>query len=245
MSRSRTPSITTTALLSMSVSSPGTTGVSNSTTLGPPCSMRTGISTISPGLAGSVAIVAPSNRAEIVIAGSKPPPLSTTLTRRIWSLPTTPKRGASTSSMRRSRSPSWPVISACSGALKPNASALAGMSCTRPSVTRIAAPILSGATSFSASASAENSSVPSAPVPTETKRGSMSGVFAKASSSALRAASTCVMRAPRVWLSLRSSTTATTLFCASRCSRTSDGSASAASSSARASARHPAPFCPA
>ena len=102
----------------------------------------------------------------IVIAGSKPPPLSTTLTRRIWSLPTTPKRGASTSSMRRSRSPSWPVISACSGALKPSASAFAGMSWTRPSVTRIAAPILSGATSFSASASAENSSVPSAPVPT-------------------------------------------------------------------------------
>ena len=36
--------------------------------------------------------------------------------------------------MRRSRSPSWPVMSACSGALKPSAAVLAGMSWTTPSV---------------------------------------------------------------------------------------------------------------
>ena len=238
LSRSRTPSITTTALLSMSVSSPGTTGVSNSTTLGPPCSMRTGISTISPGLArqrGDRLAVAPRGNRDR-------PDRNRRRCRRlrredIWSLPTTPKRGASTSSMRRSRSPSWPVISACSGALKPSASALAGMSWTRPSVTRIAAADAVGRHVFQRlrQRRKQQRAVGAGPDRNETRL-DVGRVSAKASSSALRAASTCVMRAPRVWLSLRSSTTATTLFCASRCSRTSDGSASAASSNARASA---------
>ena len=49
-----------------------------------------------------------------------------------------PKRGAATSTTRRSRSLLWPVISACTGAAKPSAAASAGTSCTRPSVIRMA-----------------------------------------------------------------------------------------------------------
>ena len=72
-----------------------------------------------------------------------------------------PKRGASRSSIRRSRSPSWPVISACSGALKPSASAFAGISSTRPSVIMKTPPIRSEGTSASPVFNAENSRVPS------------------------------------------------------------------------------------
>ena len=66
-----------------------------------------------------------------------------------------------TSWMRRSRSPGRPVISACTGAVKPSCAASAGTSCTRPSVMMTAPATRSGGTSASAAPSAANSRVPS------------------------------------------------------------------------------------
>ena len=54
--------------------------------------------------------------------------------------------------MRRCRSPSWPVINACKGALNPSAAADCGMSCASPSVIMIAPPTRSGGASASAAA---------------------------------------------------------------------------------------------
>ena len=71
-------------------------------------------------------------------------------------LPTMPKRGAFSKRMRRSFSPSSPVISACSGALKP---AVAGTSWTWPSVTMMAPAMREGGTSRKAPSSAPNSRV--------------------------------------------------------------------------------------
>src|SRR5437667_258597 len=68
----------------------------------------------------------------------------------VWAWPTMPKRGAAEIAMRRSRSSLRPVISACTGAWKPTAPALAGMSCTRPSVIRNAPATRSTGTSSSA-----------------------------------------------------------------------------------------------
>ena len=59
-------------------------------------------------------------------------------------LSTMPKRGACSKRMRRSFSPSWPVMRACSGALK---SAVAGTSWIWPSVTMMAPPMREGGTS--------------------------------------------------------------------------------------------------
>src|SRR5262249_41504017 len=50
----------------------------------------------------------------------------------VCACPTMPKRGAFTSTTRRSRSFLWPVISACTGAAKPSAAASAGAAGTRP-----------------------------------------------------------------------------------------------------------------
>src|SRR5439155_717516 len=54
----------------------------------------------------------------------------------VWVWPTMPNRGAAEMAIRRSRSSLRPVTSACTGAWKPTAAALAGMSWTRPSVIR-------------------------------------------------------------------------------------------------------------
>ena len=79
----------------------------------------------------------------------------------VWGCPTMPKRGAAEIAMRRSRSSLRPVTSACTGAWNPSAAALAGMSCTRPSVIRNAPATRSTGTSDSAEDSAPNSLVPS------------------------------------------------------------------------------------
>ena len=52
--------------------------------------------------------------------------VSSTLRAIVCSLPTMPKRGASMSSMRRSRSPSCPVMSAVQGRLEPERGDIAG-----------------------------------------------------------------------------------------------------------------------
>ncbi len=108
--------------------------------------------------------------------------------------PTMPKRGVVTSTTRRSRSLRVPVISACTGALKPSAAASAGTSWTRPSVIRIAPATRSGGTSASAALSAENSRVPSvspSASPASTKRTSRPGMRPSRSASCARAASVC------------------------------------------------------
>ena len=69
--------------------------------------------------------LSPSRRTSSA-TGSPESAVSSTRASIVCSLPTMPKRGASTSSMRRSRSPSWPVMSACSGALKPSAATSVG-----------------------------------------------------------------------------------------------------------------------
>ena len=97
--------------------------------------------------------------------------------------PTMPKRGAAEIAMRRSRSSLRPVISACTGAWKPSAAALAGMSCTRPSVIRNAPATRSTGTSDSAEDSAPNSLVPSVSPsawPASTTRTSSPLIFFKA-----------------------------------------------------------------
>jgi len=79
--------------------------------------------------------------------------------------------------------------------------------------------------------------------PTENETRLDVGRFREGVFSALRAASTCGHGAPRVWLSLRvEHEPATTLFCASRCSRTATGRRARASSNARATRRHPRAF---
>ena len=240
---SRTPSMVTTALLFSAVSSSGRGAMSSSTTLGPPCSIITGARTICPGMARILAITTPSRRT--VIATRSPlSDVSSTRTAMVCSLPTIPKRGASMSSMRRSRSPAWPVTKTCRGALKPRLAAEAGMSCTTPSVTRMAAPTRSGGTSASAALSDENSRVPSLPVsvaPPSMKRVSTSPRPSSAFSMSTRALSVCALRSPMLWLALRSSTTATTSLRGLRSSRTSEGSVSAASTSARPTALSHAP----
>ena len=92
--------------------------------------------------------------------------------------------------MRRSRSSLRPVISACTGAWKPSAAALAGMSCTRPSVIRKAPATRSAGTSDSADDSAPNSLVPSvspSACPASTTRTSSPLIFFRRSTSASRA----------------------------------------------------------
>ena len=105
----------------------------------------------------------------------------------VWVCPTMPKRGAADIAMRRSRSSLRPVISACTGAWKPSAAALAGMSCTRPSVIRKAPATRSTGTSDSAEDSAPNNLVPSVSPsawPASTTRTSSPLIFFRLSTSA-------------------------------------------------------------
>ena len=105
----------------------------------------------------------------------------------VWGWPTMPKRGAAEIAMRRSRSSLRPVISACTGAWKPSAAALAGMSWTRPSVIMKAPATRSTGTSDSAEDSAPNSLVPSvspSACPASTTRTSSPLIFFRLSTSA-------------------------------------------------------------
>ena len=61
------------------------------------------------------------------------------------------------------------------------------------------------------------------------------------STTAARAASVCWVRSPKLWLGLLSTTTTATEFSGSRCSRVSDGLASASTIKASASVRIAAP----
>ena len=61
------------------------------------------------------------------------------------------------------------------------------------------------------------------------------------SASAARAASVCLVRSPKSWLGLLSTTTAATEVSGSRSSRVSEGLASASTNSASATARTQAP----
>ena len=158
--------------------------------------------------------------------------------------PTMPKRGAVTSTTRRSRSFLCPVISPCTGAAKPSAAASLGTSCTRPSVMKITPATRSCGTSESAEDSAVNSRVPSVSPsawPASTKRTSMPGMRPRRSASAARAASVCFSRSPNSWLGLLSTTTTATEVSGSRSSRVSDGLASASTNSASAMVRTKAP----
>src|SRR5262249_13608721 len=109
----------------------------------------------------------------------------------VWVCPTMPKRGAVTSTTRRSRSSLWPVIRACTGAAKPSAATSPGTSCTRPSVMKMAPATRSWGTSESAEDSAVNNRVPSVSPsawPASTKRTSMPAMRASRSASATRPA---------------------------------------------------------
>src|SRR3954470_13556633 len=158
--------------------------------------------------------------------------------------PTMPKRGAAEMAMRRSRSPLAPVISACTGAWKPTAPALAGMSCTRPSVIRNAPATRSTGTSASVEDSAPNSLVPSVSPsawPASTTRTSSPLIFFRLSTRASLAVSVSRVRSPKTWLGLLSITTATTDDSGSRSSRVNDGFSSASRIRARAATRMVAP----
>src|SRR5215510_9757682 len=155
-----------------------------------------------------------------------------------------PKRGAAEIAIRRSRSSLRPVISACTGAWKPTAPTLAGMSCTRPSVIRKAPATRSIGTSASAEDSAPNSLVPSVSPsawPASTTRTSSPFTFFSASTRASCACAVSFVRSPKFWLGLLSITTAATEDSGSRSSRVKDGFAKASSTSASANTRTAAP----
>ena len=162
----------------------------------------------------------------------------------VWGWPTMPKRGAAEIAMRRSRSSLRPVTSACTGAWKPRAAALAGMSCTRPSVIRNAPATRSTGTSDSAEDSAPNSLVPSvspSACPASTTRTSSPLIFFSVSTSASCAFAVSWLRVPKFWLGLLSITTAATEDNGSRSSRVKEGLASASRISASAATRTAAP----
>ena len=162
----------------------------------------------------------------------------------VWGCPTMPKRGAAEIAMRRSRSSLRPVTSACTGAWKPSAAALAGMSCTRPSVIRNAPATRSTGTSDSAEDSAPNSLVPSvspSACPASTTRTSSPLIFFSVSTSASCALAVSWLRVPKFWLGLLSITTAATEDNGSRSSRVKEGLASASRISASAATRTAAP----
>src|SRR5882672_2022289 len=158
--------------------------------------------------------------------------------------PTMPKRGAAEIAMRWSRYPLNPEIRACTGAWNPTAAALAGMSCTRPSVIMKAPATRSIGTSDSAEDSAPNNLVPSVSPsawPASTTRTSSPLIFFRLSTSASRACAVSRVRSPKFWLGLLSITTAATEDSGSRSSRVKDGLASASRISARAATRTAAP----
>src|SRR3954447_24948096 len=162
----------------------------------------------------------------------------------VWGCPTMPKRGAAEIAMRRVRSSFRPVTSAWSGAWKPRAPALAGMSCTRPSVIRNAPATRSTGTSDSAEDSAPNSLVPSVSPsawPASTTRTSSPLIFFNVSTRASCAFAVSWLRVPKFWLGLLSITTAATEDNGSRSSRVKEGLASASKISASAVTRTAAP----
>src|SRR6187431_2360186 len=127
----------------------------------------------------------------------------------VWGCETMPNRGAAEIAMRRSRSSLRPVTSACTGAWKPRPAALAGMSCTRPSVIRNAPATRSTGTSESAEDSAPNSLVPSvspSACPASTNRTSSPLIFFSVSTSASCALAVSWLRVPKFWLGLLSIT---------------------------------------
>src|SRR5882757_2128030 len=162
----------------------------------------------------------------------------------VWTWPTMPNRGAAEIAMRRSRSSFRPVISACTGAWKPTAAALAGMSWTRPSVIRKAPATRSTGTSASVEDNALNSLVPSvspSACPASTTRTSSPLIFFRLSTSASCAFAVSWLRVPKFWLGLLSITTAATEDSGSRSSRVKEGLASASRISASAATRTAAP----
>src|SRR5216684_1287586 len=242
-SLSRTPSIDTTARLLTGVSSPSSADASISTMLAPACGIGICTLTFSPLRTLRVSKVSPSRRT-VTCAGPGGTPESSTRNTSVWLCPTMPKRGAETSTTRRSRSSGWPVIRACTGAENPNAAASAGTSCTRPSVTRMAPAVRSGGTSASAAPNAANNRVPSvspSASAASTTRVSSPGMRASRCASAARTASVCTSRSPKPWLGLLSMITTATEDSGWRSSRVKEGLASASASNARPAMRSGAP----
>ena len=154
------------------------------------------------------------------------------------------KRGARSSTMRRSCSPSSPVMSAWIGALKPSAAGFSGTSATMPSVTRMRAGDLLGRHVVdelgqlgeergAVAVGADRRHAPRAP---RSRRAP-----AAAPSAPRPPPRSAPVRLPRRWLALSSTTSATTPGSPSRSSRCSTGLVSASTSSAEASARSAAP----
>ena len=162
----RMPSTMTTAALLTGDSSPGTAGVSISKMFSPAWAISTSTVRVSPGLARRLSTVSPSRR---MVTGTGwrggAAPSSSRRMVRVWRDLTRPNFGAETTVTRRSNSAVSPVMRAWTGAAKPRLAALAGTSCTWPSVTRTRPETRSGGTSDSARPAAANSSVPPLPLP--------------------------------------------------------------------------------
>ena len=148
--------------------------------------------------------------------------------------------------MRRSNSSGLPVMRPWIGASKPRLEASLGMSCTSPSVIMTAPATRAGDTSDNADESAPKRAVVASsegevPERASTVRTSNSGWRARLCLSAASAASVWEVRSPIVWLWLRSTISATTLFNGSRCSFRTTGLSNANRSAAIASTRITAP----
>ncbi len=176
---SRMPSMTWTARLFAVVISPSSGATSNCRILLPPRGTVKSSGMSVPGSTVSVAISLPLRRTVTRAVSPGPAPSSTTRNFSSCCSPTMPKRGALTTSMRRSNSSGRPVMSAWTGASKLEKAEGAGMSCTWPSVMKIAPPTRERGTSAMAELRASKrrvegvSEVPSSPA--STMRGSMRG----------------------------------------------------------------------
>ena len=164
-------------------------------------------------------------------------------------LPTRPKRGARTTTSRRSRSSGLPDSSTWSGAPTALANCGAspcGTSCTSPSVIITTPARRCCGICAVARLSAANSRVPSSPAPgrgspARITRRSRSGSPARRRRIAVNAVSVCCRRSPMLWLGDSSTTTTATSRWAERCSSISEGSTSAIKRIAIAIARQPRP----
>jgi hypothetical protein len=153
------------------------------------------------------------------------------------------KAGALRTIRRRSQSPSRPVRSAWSGAGRSGARS---MSCSWPSVTRMAPASRARGSSAIASASAAMRSDPPSPSasPMRTTRSSVLGSAAISASMAASASAVWPARSEMFWLALSSITAMTMSDSGSRSSVWSEGLASAARSAVSAKPRSHQPDRP-
>ena len=188
------------------------------------------------------------------VTGAVPPAGSSILNLAVTSRPTTPKRGACSITISRSRSFFLPAIRAWTGAPPSSGGrflleSIAGTSCTWPSVRRTTPASRSGGTSTRAERMVSIRRVPPGrSLPSwmceggsTASRTSRPSCWVSFLFSASRAACTWVRRSPIAMESELSTTTSATSAIGLRCSSISEGLASASSTTASVPSRQKVP----